>query len=133
MRFRCCIQIPFLDSCCDHQAGLLCSCGHYLSIKASMACILIVDDNEENLYMLAALLRGHGYDVRTERNGADALAQAARERPDLIISDILMPRMDGFTLCRQWKADPQLRNIPFIFYTATYTDAKDEEFALGLG
>jgi PAS domain S-box-containing protein len=98
-----------------------------------MACILIVDDSEENLYMLAALLRGHGHQVRTERNGADALAEAARERPDLIISDILMPKMDGFALCRRWKADPQLKSIPFIFYTATYTDAKDEELALNLG
>jgi signal transduction histidine kinase/FixJ family two-component response regulator len=53
--------------------------------------------------------------------------------PDLIISDILMPDMDGFSLCRKWKADDQLKHIPFLFYTATYTDTKDEVFALSLG
>jgi hypothetical protein len=98
-----------------------------------MARILIVDDAEENLYMLEALLRGHGYEIRTAKNGMEALARTAEARPDLIISDILMPKMDGFALCRHWKADAALKAIPFVFYTATYTDTKDEKFALGLG
>jgi len=59
---------------------------------------------------------------------------AARQTlPDLIVSDILMPVMDGFALCRAWKADEQFKLIPFVFYTATYTEAKDKEFALNLG
>jgi len=95
--------------------------------------ILIVDDNDENLYYLQALLRSTGYEVITAQNGAEALATALADRPDLIISDLLMPIMDGFTLLRQWKADRQLNRIPFVVYTATYTDIKDEEFALNLG
>jgi CheY-like chemotaxis protein len=53
--------------------------------------------------------------------------------PDVIISDILMPVMDGFSLCHEWKKDDSLKTIPFVFYTATYTDPKDEELALSLG
>jgi CheY-like chemotaxis protein len=98
-----------------------------------MALILIVDDNEENAYMLRSLLHGHGYRVESARNGAEALDAAAREHPDLVISDILMPVMDGFSLCRAWKQDETLRGIPFVFYTATYTEPQDEQLALNLG
>ncbi len=98
-----------------------------------MSRILVVDDNEQNLYMLQALLSGHGYDVATAANGAVALQQARNNPPTAIVSDILMPVMDGFELCRQWKGDETLRHIPFVFYTATYTDPQDEEFALSLG
>ena len=98
-----------------------------------MTKILIVDDNEQNLYMLSVLLQGSGYQVETAANGEEALSKARAEHPDIIISDILMPVMDGFTLCGEWKKDNALNTIPFIFYTATYTDPKDEEFALSLG
>lgn len=98
-----------------------------------MSCILIVDDDEQNLYMLQSLLGGHGHHVVTASNGVDALSEARREPPDMIVTDILMPEMDGFELCRRWKVDPQLRRVPFVFYTATYTDPKDEAFALSLG
>lgn len=95
--------------------------------------ILSVDDKAENLYMLEALLRGHGHQVDSASNGVDALMLASRKHYDLIVSDILMPRMDGFQLCRELKRDERLRDTPFIFYTATYTDAKDASFALSLG
>ncbi len=94
---------------------------------------LIVDDQEENLYLLEFVLEGAGYEVERAENGAEALEKARRRPPDVIISDILMPVMDGYALCREWKADEQLKHIPFIVYTATYTDPKDREFALGLG
>ncbi len=98
-----------------------------------MTRVLVVDDLADGLYMLQSLLTGNGYEAVTARNGREALELARRSKPDLIISDILMPVMDGFTLCRQWKKDPELRDIPFVFYTATYTDADDERFALSLG
>jgi putative nucleotidyltransferase with HDIG domain len=95
--------------------------------------VLIVDDQEQNLYLLKALLGGHGYQVFEAANGAEALALARTNPPDVIISDILMPVMDGFSLCQEWKKDQGLKDIPFVFYTATYTDPKDEEFAISLG
>ncbi len=95
--------------------------------------VLIVDDKQENLYLLEVLLKSKHFDVLPARNGQEALAIAARETPDLIISDILMPGMDGFSFCRELKKDADLSRLPFIFYTATYTDEKDEAYALSLG
>ena len=95
--------------------------------------ILIVDDNEQNLYQLEVLLGANDYHVVSAANGAEALVKARQNPPALIISDILMPVMDGFALCREWKSDERLRSLPFVFYTATYTDERDREFALNLG
>ena len=95
--------------------------------------ILIVDDMEENLYFLETLLKGSGYKVVAAKDGVEALGKLKEEPIDIIISDILMPQMDGFQLCRECKKDDNLKKIPFIFYTATYIDKKDEEFALSLG
>ncbi|MFM9960342.1 MAG: PAS domain S-box protein [Planctomycetaceae bacterium] len=95
--------------------------------------ILVVDDIIENRYLLEVVLQAYGYEVTSANDGAEALASARRQPPDLIISDILMPVMDGFALCKQWRAEPALRDIPFLFYTATYTDARDEQLAMDLG
>lgn len=95
--------------------------------------ILIVDDNPDNLKFLRLILSNGGYQVKTAPDGKEALEAARRHPPHLVISDILMPVMDGFALCRAWHEDEALKNIPFIFYTATYTSDEDERFALSLG
>ncbi len=94
---------------------------------------LIVDDKLENRYLLRALLSGHGFEVAEADNGVEALTEARQKAPDVIVSDLLMPMMDGYTLLREWKADTALAAIPFIVYTATYTEPKDEQLALDLG
>ncbi len=98
-----------------------------------MTRVLVVDDNEQNLYYLDALLRGNDYVVDSARHGAEALVKARQQNPDVVICDLLMPVMDGYTLLRHWKLDEVLKHIPFIVYTATYTEAEDERLALNLG
>jgi PAS domain S-box-containing protein len=95
--------------------------------------VLIVEDHEENRTLLKMLLKVNGYRVTLAGDGLEALAAARRERPDAIVSDVLMPRMDGFALCRAWMQDPALRRVPFIFYSATYVHPDDEQFAIALG
>ncbi len=95
--------------------------------------ILIVEDDENSRVFLERALRGQHYAVESAANGVEALEKAYQWHPDLIISDILMPQMNGFELCRRIKTDEQLRNIPFIFYTATFVDQKDEKLAMALG
>ena len=98
-----------------------------------MAAVLLVDDHPVNRYLLEATLKGEGYRVFSASQGAEALILARSERPDAIVSDVLMPVMDGFSLCHAWQLDDDLRSIPFIFYTATYTERSDIEFGLSLG
>jgi PAS domain S-box-containing protein len=98
-----------------------------------MTRLLIVDDHPQNLYLLQMLLQAEGWHVDEARDGAQALVQARLARPDLILSDLLMPGMDGYALLRHWKADADLAAIPFIVYTATYTDPQDERLALAMG
>ncbi len=95
--------------------------------------ILIVDDNKENLFLLETMIKGSGYEVVSAKDGKDALEKLQTEEVSMIISDILMPIMDGFQLCKAIKKDDIFKKIPFVFYTATYTDEKDKKLALCLG
>ncbi|MBN1780599.1 response regulator [bacterium] len=95
--------------------------------------ILIVDDKDENLLLLNTLLKGIGHDVEQAENGKKALEKLKKNTFEMIISDILMPVMDGYELCQACKKDPELKNIVFVFYTATYTEKNDEIYAMQLG
>jgi len=98
-----------------------------------MSHVLIVEDQEQSCYLLKVLLEANGYRVTVATNGLEALAAAQRETPEVVVSDVLMPRMDGFTLCRTWMQNDTLKAIPFVFYSATYTSPEDEKLALALG
>lgn len=95
--------------------------------------VLVVDDIPQNVYLLETLLKSYGHTTIAAVNGREALEKAGREMPDLIVTDVLMPEMDGFTLCRTLRSDARLSGIPLVIYTATYTDAKDAELGLAAG
>jgi response regulator RpfG family c-di-GMP phosphodiesterase len=95
--------------------------------------VLVVDDLGYNVRTLRAIFQSAGYDVETAPDGQAALDAVRVRRPGFIITDILMPRLDGFQLCRAIKTDPALASIPVIFYTGAYTEAADREFGSGLG
>lgn len=95
--------------------------------------LLVVDDVPDILELLDAMLKFKGYRVVTARNGQEALACIERERPALIIADILMPKMDGFSLVNRLRLNPQTRDIPVIFLSATYVAPEDKAFARTIG
>ncbi len=95
--------------------------------------LLVVEDVPNVLELLEVTLRFKGYPVITAQNGQEALERVARERPALIITDILMPKMDGFALAHSLRKDALTRQIPIIFLSATYVTAEDKKFALSLG
>jgi signal transduction histidine kinase len=95
--------------------------------------ILIVDDMPENLRLLRAVLEGENFEMVEASDGAQALAVLEREDVDAIISDILMPRMDGYRLCQEVRKSERWREMPFIFYTATYTSPGDEQLCHDVG
>ncbi len=94
--------------------------------------ILIVDDNPTNLDILQARLAPHNYEIVTATDGEEALAIAREKQPDLILLDIMMPKMDGIEVCRHLRADPSLPFMPIIMVTAK-ADSKDVVAGLEAG
>ena len=95
--------------------------------------ILVVEDIGAVRELIEVQLKLRGYIVRTARDGQDALEMIAVEKPAVIVTDILMPRMDGFALAHHLRNDPQMAGVPIIFLSATYVTMEDEQFALTLG
>lgn len=92
--------------------------------------VLAVDDTKNDRFLLTRILLSAGFEVESASNGIEALENISHGTPDLIITDILMPEMDGFRLCMELKKNPGTRDIPILFYTATYTEYEDEKLAM---
>ncbi|HEX21196.1 MAG TPA: response regulator, partial [Actinobacteria bacterium] len=91
--------------------------------------ILIVDDRKNDRLLLKKILSFHGYKPIEAKNGVEALRILRTSKISLVISDILMPVMDGFRLLRELKKDDNLTMIPFVFYSAHYISDKDKDLA----
>ncbi|PMB00653.1 hybrid sensor histidine kinase/response regulator, partial [Fischerella thermalis CCMEE 5196] len=94
--------------------------------------ILVIDDSPTNLEVLYATLSGAGYEVLVEMDGISGIEQTKNNPPDLILLDIMMPKLDGFETCRRLQADPSTKDIPIIFITAL-SDIEEKVKGLSLG
>ena len=90
-----------------------------------MTKILVVDDNATNRKLLVTWLGSAGYLTVEAVDGSDGLSTARREKPDLVVSDILMPTMDGYEFVRRLRGEAALAHTPVIFYTADYHEHND--------
>ena len=93
--------------------------------------ILVIEDNAANLDLITYLLRAFGHEVACETDGASGLANALRGAYDLVLSDVLMPDMDGFELARRFKDDPRIRKTPLIAVTALAMTGDREKILRG--
>jgi CheY-like chemotaxis protein len=95
--------------------------------------LLIVDDIDVNRMVLRVAFEADGHSTLEASDGIEALQILAREKVDAVLSDILMPRMDGYRLCHEIRTNAHLRDLPIVIYTSTYTSQSDEKLALSLG
>lgn len=94
--------------------------------------ILVVDDEKDLLEMVTLRLKAQGYEVITACDGEQGLDKARREKPDLIILDLMLPKIDGYKVCRMLKFDEKYKKIPIIMFTARAQD-KDEKLGFEVG
>lgn len=99
----------------------------------SQGYLLVVEDIPDILNLLDTTLKFKGYRVITARDGQEALDIIQKEHPALIITDILMPKVDGFNLVHQLRINNETRKIPVIFLSATYVAPEDKSFAVDIG
>lgn len=102
-------------------------------MNPSQAYVLIVEDDPDILRLLNTTLTFNGYRVATARNGYEGLEAVEKERPALVIADIMMPKLDGFGLVNRLRLNPKTREIPVVVITATYVAPEDKEFAQNIG
>jgi len=95
--------------------------------------LLVVDGEPEISKLVARSFEKRGYRVTTALDGAEAVASVKRDRPDLIMLDLNLPKIDGWEVCRQLKSDPATKSIPIIMLTAAHANVDDAQIGLGLG
>src|ERR1041385_3254964 len=95
--------------------------------------VLVVNDEPDQLKLVTSLLNKAGYSVLSAADGLEALAVAAREHPDLVISDVSMPRMNGIDFCRQMRAESALKTIPILLVSALQKDTESVVAGLRAG
>jgi DNA-binding response OmpR family regulator len=98
-----------------------------------MAHVLVVDDEPEIVKMVAKIMEARGHRVTLARDGQEALDAVVRERPDVMILDLNLPKMDGFEVCKRLKTDPATRAIPIVMLTAAYVSVEDATRGVGVG
>jgi len=102
-------------------------------MKLDQGYLLIVEDDLDILRLLQTTLNFSGYRVVTARNGNEGLEVVQNEHPAIVIADIMMPKLDGFGFVHRLRINPETRNIPVVFITATFVSREDREFALNIG
>jgi len=95
--------------------------------------LLIVEDDPDILKLLDTTLTFSGYRVITAHNGNEGLEAIQKEPPAIVIADIMMPELDGFGLVHRMRLNPETRDIPVVFITATYVAPEDKDFAFNVG
>src|SRR5688572_28468304 len=98
-----------------------------------MAHILVVDDEPDIVKLIVKILEQRGHRVSTAKDGHEALEMVPRERPDVVVLDLNIPRIDGFEVCRRLKTNEATKSIPVVMMTAAYPTLEDAMKGLGLG
>jgi two-component system alkaline phosphatase synthesis response regulator PhoP len=98
-----------------------------------MAHVLVVDDEPEIVKMVQKIMEARGHKVTVARDGVEALETARRERPDVMILDLNLPKLDGFEVCKQLKTDEATKGIPIVMLTAAYVSVQDADRGVGVG
>jgi CheY-like chemotaxis protein len=103
-----------------------------VNVMSKPQSVLIVDDEPNILLSLQFLMKKSGYEVRTSKNGEEALVEIARAAPDLVLLDVMMPKVDGFSVCQTIRANPEWKDVRIIMLTARGRDVEREK-GLALG
>ncbi len=94
--------------------------------------ILVIEDNEQNIYLMTFILKNNGYEIVQASNGYQGIELASRDKPSLVLLDIQLPVMDGYTVARELKSNPTLADVPIVAVTS-YAMVGDREKCLEAG